>query len=177
MRAVHAIREEAVLAFEQVERAVEGIGEAKAWACLGLQPGEFLHTNGSILAIVQHLAVCKVIYGSAAFRSLEIRFRDTHARLEAIETSWPASLDYLQEAHRYWMESWQDLQDGDLERECLHFSGKMWPAWKIIATVTQHDAYHAGQISLLASALAPTDQPPDLDLEGEKKYVIDLPTW
>ncbi|HVT12107.1 MAG TPA: DinB family protein [Fimbriimonadaceae bacterium] len=177
MQTVQVLREEAALAFEQVTEALEGVDEPKAWARVEPQPGTYLHTNGSILGIVQHLAVCKVIYGSAAFRSLEIRFRDTHARLEGIGTSWQASLDYLHEAHRYWMASWQELEDGDLIRECMHFSGKMWPAWKILAVVTQHDAYHAGQLALLGSALAPTNQPPDLDLEGEKKYVIDLPTW
>lgn len=177
MQAVQTLKEEAALAFRDLEGVLKGISEPLAWARVELQPEAYLNTNGSILGIVQHLAACKFIYGSAGFRSLEVRFRDTLARLETIGTSWNASLDYLQEAHVYWLASWDGLVDSDLAKEHMHFSGNLWPAWKIIATVTQHDCYHAGQISLLTSILAPTHEPPDLDLEGEKKYVVDLPSW
>ncbi len=139
--------------------------------------GEYLHTNGSVIGIVQHIAGCKFIYGSAAFRNLDVRFRDILVRLRAIGTSWPETLKYLDEAQEYWMASWKDLSSEELSQERMRFSGKFHPTWEIIATVTQHDAHHLGQIAMLASVLAPTSEPPDMLFDQEEKAMCDLHAW
>src|SRR5579862_3686602 len=127
MRCVEVMRLEADLAYEALESACAGISELVAWATIGVQEGEYLHTNGSIIGIVQHIAVCKVMYGSTGFRKTEVRWRDAIARIEAIGTSWKGSRDYLAEAHRYWLDSWSDLEDPSAEFP--HFRGSLMPAW------------------------------------------------
>ena len=177
MLACATLRHEAELAYEELDQALREIPETIAWAQIPVQPGAYLHTNGTILGLVQHLAVCKIIYGSTAFDSQRYRWRDCFARLEDIGTSWRANLDYLAEAHSYWMASWAELKDADLGRKFNRFNSQQWSAWKLIATVTQHDAYHGGQIVLLGTVLPPATEPPDMKLDEERKYVIDLPTW
>jgi hypothetical protein len=177
MNACHALRQEAALSHKLLTDTLSDISEPLSWAQIQVLPPAYLHTNGTIIAIVQHIAVCKIIYGSTAFRSTEIRWRDCFDRLEAIATSWEGTRAYLEEAHQYWMSTWSDLQDDELEDEKKRFDHALWPAWKLIATVTHHDGWHGGQIALLASVLEPTDQPPDLKLDEERQYVKDLPTW
>lgn len=177
MQAIGVLKNEAALAYAQLQEALATVTEPLSWAKTPLSEGAYLHTNGTILGMVQHIAVCKFIYGSAAFRSLDVRWRACFDRLEAIGTSWAENLAYLEEAHEYWMNSWSNLRDEELDAEYMRFSGEMWPGWKLIATVTQHDTYHGGQIALLSSILSPADTPPDMDLDGERKYVVDLPTW
>src|SRR5690606_41705623 len=44
------------------------------------------------------------------------------------------------------------------------------PTWKLIATVVQHDQYHAGQIHMQRAILAPSSTPPPPEGELWKKY-------
>src|SRR5437762_504025 len=97
---------EADLAYRQLEEILAGISEPLSWSRVSLAPEAYLHTNGTIIGIVQHIAVCKFIYASAAFRSLEIRWRDCFDRLETIGTSWDATVAYSAEAQTYWLASW-----------------------------------------------------------------------
>lgn len=177
MTVAQLLREEADMAYAQLQQSLDGIGEGLAWAQLSLQEGDYLNTNGTIIGIVQHIGVCKLIYASAAFRGLELRFRDCIERQESVGTSWAGTLAFLEESHQYWLQSWPDLDTETLSNEHLVFRGTTKPAWKIIATVTQHDAYHAGQIELMRGALAPASMPPDMRYEEERTYVVDLPTW
>jgi hypothetical protein len=177
MNACQTLRQEATLSYKLLTDTLSEISEPLAWAQIQVVPPAYLHTNGTILAIVQHIAVCKFMYGSVAFRSTEIRWRDCFERLDGIGTSWAATKAYMDEAHDYWMSSWSALKDEELEHDKLRFDHALRPAWKLIATVTHHDGWHGGQVALLSSFLAPTDQPPDLKLEEERSYVKDLPTW
>jgi len=177
MTACQALRHESEWFYSQLSGALNGFSEEIAWAQVSLAPGEYLHTNGTIIGIVQHVAVCKFMYGSTAFRETEVRWRHCIDRLETIGTSWEANLAYLAEAQVYWLASWESLTDADLDGEYLHFRGVKWPGWKIISMVNHHDAYHGGQVNLLSSVLTPTSIPPDLGLEDERKAVIELPGW
>jgi len=170
-----ALKLHAELAYTELRTALDGVSEPLAWSQVDFAPDQYLHTNGSIIGIVQHIAVCKFMYGSTGFRQTEVRWRDCFARLEAIGTSWDQSLQYLEEASEYWRASWAPLTD--LDRDYPHFRGRLWPAWKIIGTVTQHDVYHAGQIAVLASTLKPVGMPPDMRFEEERKHVMELPGW
>ena len=177
MTAIQALRHESEWFYQQLADSITGLSEELAWAKVMPAPGDYLHTNGTIIGIVQHIAACKFIYGSTAFRDTEIRWRHCIARLEKMGTSWPATVAYLAEAQRYWLSTWESLTDADLDDEYLHFRGDKRPAWRLIATVNHHDAYHGGQITLLSSTLAPTSTPPDLQLEEERQAVINLPGW
>ena len=177
MTACHALKEEAGMAFAQLSGILAEVPEGLSWAQIKLAPGSWLNTNGTIIGMIQHVAVCKFMYGSTAFRETEMRWRTCFDQLEAMGASWQANLDYLAEAHQYWLSTWANLKDSDLDSNFTHFRGVKWPGWKVIETVTQHDVYHAGQVALLASALVSTDQPPDLRLDEERKCVMDLPGW
>ena len=177
MTATQALRHESEWFYSLLSESITGLSEELAWAQVAPADGEYLHTNGTIIGIVQHIAVCKFIYGSTAFRDTEIRWRHCIDRLETIGTSWPDTLAYLAEAQKYWLSTWESLTDADLANEYLHFRGDKRPAWRLIATVSHHDAYHGGQITLLSSTLTPTSTPPDLQLEEERQAVINLPGW
>ena len=177
MNACQALREEATLSYKRLTDTLAEISEPLSWAQIHVVPPAYIHTNGTIIGIVQHITACKFMYGSAAFRATEIRWRDCFDRLEAVGTSWEGTLAYLDEAHAYWMSTWSELPDDELEDEKKRFDHALWPAWKLIATMTHHDGWHGGQIAMLGSVLLPTDVPPDMKLDEERRCVKDLPTW
>lgn len=177
MTCVELLRKESELAYAELTESIEGVDEAQAWAIL--QPGgsEYLHTNGSVQGMVLHVATGKMIYGSVAFRNSEKRWRDCAADLDAFEPSWNAAKEYLARAHDYWLETWADVKDADLETEVLHFSGKSWPAWKIIRMIAHHDSYHAGQIVVLRYGVTTATTPPPSEADDIRRYCMEMPSW
>ncbi|HRI43199.1 MAG TPA: DinB family protein [Fimbriimonadaceae bacterium] len=177
MRKVALLGEQSNLTYLELREAARGADEPTAWGRLPAAGDEYLHTDGSIHGIVLHAATSKVMYASQAFRDLEVRWRDLADRLDGFEPNWAAALDYLDEAHEYWRAAWENLADDDLEQDVPHFSGRLWPAWKIIATIVGHDAYHAGQVALLRYAVSPATSPPDSVAEDIRTHCSSLPGW
>lgn len=169
------LRSQADLAYKELEESLEGVSEELAWARVELQPGEYLHSEGSILSIVAHLAGCRQVYGSAAYRGLEVRWRDTVDQLNRYWPDWDEAKRCLREAHQYWLGTWE--QETDFERPVKNFREVDWPSWKIVTTVTLHDTYHAGQIQMLRSVLAPSSTPPPNEAALWKQYCEPLPSW
>jgi uncharacterized damage-inducible protein DinB len=174
---VEQLKRQAEYAYSQLLEVLEGVTEGQAWARLPQVTSEYLHTDGSIYGITLHIASVKRLYGSCAFRDNEIRWRDCIADLEKFEPSWTAVLDYLAEGHRYWMSTWADLQDEDLEREVKTFRHTLTPTWKIIAIMNHHDAYHAGQIPVIRYAIGESTEPPLSVAEDIRQCCSDLPSW
>lgn len=177
MTTVELLRKEAEIAFADLLLSIEGLDEKRAWGRLEGSSEEYLNTDGSVQGMMLHVACCKKAYGSFAFRDCELRWRDLATEIEPEEATWNSAKDYLLKAQEYWLASWDNLADAELEQEVLHFSGKMWPAWKIITTVTHHDQYHAGQIAIVRFAGKPSDVPPPTTAEDIRTYCKDLPTW
>ena len=177
MTAVELLKAEAELAYADLLTALDGVTEAQAWAILPNNGPDYLHTDASIHGIALHVASCKFMYGSIAFRDTEIRWRECADRIETFEPSWVPALTYLEESQKYWMSSWANLADSQLEDEYPHFSGKTWPAWKLIWTVTQHDVYHAGQIAVIRYGIGESDKPPLSVAEDIRKYCAELVSW
>src|SRR5207249_4679800 len=98
-------------------------------------------------------------------------------QVERFEPSWSAAVEYLRESQEYWLSTWAGLTDEDLEREVPHFSGKLWPVWKIIRMVIHHDAWHGGQIAVLRYAMPESTTPPGSVAEDIRKYCSELPSW
>lgn len=171
------MREQAAWGYSQLKSILQEVPEELAWAQVTLAPGAYLHTNGTMIGMVQHMAVCKIMYGSTAFRDTEIRWSNCFDQLEVLGASWDRNLTYLEEAHQYWLSTWKDLTDADLDRQVPHFRGVLWPAWKVVAGVIHHDIYHGAQIALLGSVLTPVSVPPDLRLDDERASCRDLPGW
>ena len=175
---VELLRLEEDQAHQQVMDALDGVTEKEAWAMPKLEGRAVLHSDGSILSIVQHLATCEVMYASAAFRQGEVRWHACARKLEELGADWDQNLAYLAESHSYWVESWRMLPDGDLLQPRQTNWGEDWPTWRIISTISQHASYHAGQISLLRAILPPTDQPPALrQVDAIRRYLRDSPYW
>ena len=163
--------------FEDLCEIVAPVDEPMAWAVVTLKEGEYLHTDGSILSMVQHMASCKIMYASAAFLGGAVRWRDCAEKYDEIGVDWRRSVEDLHEAHRFWLDSWSSLGDDDLESSRLTIRGRELPAWRIIGTVAQHDAYHAGQIEILKSTLSPSSTPPPLLGDDIRANCRDLPNW
>lgn len=177
MTSVEVLKSQAHLAYTVLIEALDGVTEGQSWSILPNNGADYLHTDASIHGIALHVASCKFMYGSIGFRNMEIRWRDCADRIEKFEPSWAAALDYLSEAQRYWMSSWDALEDSNLEDEVPHFSGKAWPVWKILRTVIHHDDYHAGQIAMLRYGVGESDKPPLSVAEDIRKYCAELPSW
>jgi uncharacterized damage-inducible protein DinB len=175
MQDVEVMKLVAEQAYKELLDSIEGLTAGQAWAEIKLLPGEYMHSEGSILSVVAHVAACKFIYGSCGYRNLEVRWRDVVARLEGLWPNWSAAKAYLEESHRYWMASWAD--ETDLSRTVQRFDLKEYPNWKIIATVTQHDCYHAGQIQFMRAILAPSATPPPGEGDAWRRDCGQLPSW
>ncbi|MCW5935754.1 MAG: hypothetical protein KIT11_00410 [Fimbriimonadaceae bacterium] len=177
MTTVEVLREAAADAFGQLARACEGLAQPQAWGLPPLRPEEWLNTDGSVHGIVLHVAGGKKAFGSIAFRGGELRWRDIADELEAAEKTWETARTYLAEAHRYWLDSWAHLDGEGLRAEAPHFSGQRWPVWRIVQTVTLHDAYHAGQVALVRAVAPPSDMPPPSAAEDVRTHCCELPNW
>ena len=177
MTVVESLRQESEMAHAEVLEALDGVTERQAWAVLPQGGPDYLHSDGSVHGITLHVATAKVMYASSAFLGTEVRWRDLAERVERFEPSWSAAMDYLAEAHEYWLSSWSSLADAELEREVSHPQGAMWPAWKIVRLMVHHDSYHAGQIAVLRYAVAESDTPPPSVAEDIRKYCADSPSW
>jgi len=177
MTAVQLLRVQADFAFAEFKGAIEKATESEAWARLPSADDDYLHTDGSLQGIVLHVAGCKVIYGSVAFRNSEVRWRDVADRMDQFEPSWSGALAYLDEAHAYWMDSWAGLSDEDLTREFLHFRGKLWPAWRIVNMAIHHDSYHGGQLAVIRYATVGASVPPPTSASDIRNCCRELPSW
>lgn len=176
-QAVEVLKSQAAMAFDEVKTALEGVTEKLSWSVLPKGGSDYLHTDGSIHGMVMHIATCKIMYGSCGFNNTEIRWRDLAERVEKFEPNWQKALDYFAEAQKYWLASWENLSDEQLNEDRPIPSGAQWPACKIICTVTQHEAYHTGQIAMLRYAVSESDTKPPSVAEDIREYCSNLPSW
>ena len=163
------------LAWETLLESIDGITQEVAWAQLTLQPSEYLHTEGSILSQIAHIANGKVIYASVGFRDTEVRWRELSPKIDSIWPDLALVTEWLHEAHDYWKNSWKDVDDLEIERP--RFDGSLVPGWKLIATGIHHDHYHAGQIQLQRAICSPTTTPPLPEGDLWEKYCKNFPCW
>src|SRR5947209_441805 len=103
MTAAELLRQQAEMAYADLVESLEGVTERQSWAVLPQGGSDYLHSDGSIHGVTLHIASCKRMYGSIAFRDSEIRWLDCANQVERFEPSWPAALEYLHESQRYWL--------------------------------------------------------------------------
>ena len=163
------------LAWETLCASLEGLTQELSWASVKCQPGEYLHSEGSILSQIAHVANGKIIYASVGFRETEVRWRELSPKIDSLWPNLDSVIAWLHEAHDYWLSSWADVEDLDAGR--ARFDGSIMPGWKLIATGIHHDHYHAGQIQLQRAILAPSDTPPPPEGELWKQYCEGFPCW
>lgn len=146
-------------AYRELLASLEDLTEAEAWAMPDFDGRADLY-HGPVIGLIHHVASCKMMYASAAFRDGEYRWDDCRAWVAKLGMDVTAGLDFLADSQRYWLDSWADLPDSALAMERCTNWGERWPAWRIIHSVTQHDAYHAGQINAFRAMLRPALGPP-----------------
>lgn len=177
MKVVDVLKADAEYAFGEVEKALDGVTQSQAWAVLPNLGPDYLHTDGSIHGLVHHLAGMKKMHASTCFRDSEFRWRDLYTFTQTIEPDWEKALQFLRDAHQYWMESWAHLTDEDLEdiRPTNWSSDRS--ALEIIRIANQHDSYHAGQIAVLRYGVSETNDHPPSIAEDILKYCRELKHW
>lgn len=163
------------IAWDVFRESLDGLTEGLAWASTELQPDQYLHTEGSILSQIAHVANGKIIYGSVGFRDTEVRWRELSPKIDSLWPNLDEVVGWLHEAHDYWMSSWSEVEDFEAPRH--RFDGSVMPGWKLVATVMNHDHYHAGQIHLQRSILAPTLAPPPPEGALWEQYCKEFPCW
>ena len=156
--AVGILRLQAEHAYADLIVSLEGVTDGEA-AAIPPTDGRGDLYCGPILGMMHHLAACKVMYASAAFHGGEIAWNDCLARIQSLGTDLGAAREYLEEGQEYWLASWSALPDSELMADRSTNWGEIWPTWRIIHTITQHDAYHAGQIAAFRSMLKPAENP------------------
>ncbi|MFQ5794012.1 MAG: DinB family protein [Candidatus Bipolaricaulia bacterium] len=158
-RVVSYLRRWSQGAFEGLLNSLDDLSDPQAWWRLKpeLSEGEeYLHSSGSILGLVLHVASCKVMYAEYAFHDSALRWRDMADRARKAEPHLKQAIDWLNEAQDLWMGSWADLSDADLETPRRTNWGEMWPTERIITAMIHHDIHHTGQIYYIR-ALLPED--------------------
>lgn len=109
------------------------------------------------------------------FRDTEVRWRELSPKIDSIWPNLAEVVGWLHEAHDFWMKSWAECEDLDADRQ--RFDGSLHPGRKLIATVMNHDHYHAGQIHLQRAILASTLTPPPPEGALWEKYCKEYPCW
>lgn len=176
MNAIKALQTEANQAFAELLEALQHVDEPTSW---GVMPGvdlSKLNTSATIIGLIHHVAGCKKMYASAAFKNMELDWFAVADELDATESNLEKSIGYLRESHDYWMASWQDLQPEELQRTRDTNWRSEWPTWRIIYTVTAHDSYHGGQINLMKAAVIPADVPPPTEADDIRRYIRETST-
>ena len=174
---VSLFKAQAELAFAELKQSCNGLDERGSWKRLTPVDGDYLHSDGTILGQVTHIAGCKVLYASAAFHHMEIRLREITEQQIRIGSNWNKALEYLEESQAYWLKSWEGLSDASLQEMAATNWGDEWPIWKILHTVTAHDSYHAGQIAITrATAEEPVAPPPPMSDE-ELDFLRTFRAW
>lgn len=177
MNAVEVLRHESQMAYDDFLELLAGVTEKQAWAVLPNNGPDYLHTDATIHGVTLHVASGKIMYGSIAFRNTEIRWRQLADEIAEFEPDWEKAVAFFRKAHGYWLSTWSDFTDADLDREVLHFSGSIWPAWKVIRMINYHEAYHGGQIAMLRYGVAESETKPPSMAEDIREYCAELPSW
>ncbi len=140
--------------FGEVLRALKGVTETEAKVAVTKRERELV-TDGTVLGIVRHIITAKVTYRNSAFEeSCLIGHWDA---AEADVTSRTPTLKeataLLHEAHAAWVAGWFSLSDAELAGPTRVHLGEKRPAWGIIHHFALHDAYHAGQMVIVAGVV------------------------
>ncbi len=101
----------------------------------------------SIRDIVEHVSAAKFIYQHHAFGEATLHWDDPilvgGERLSTI----PSAIEWLRENHARLRQSIADLDDTELLRPRPNFRGQLKETRWLIATMIEHDLYHAGEIN------------------------------
>ena len=110
----------------------------------------------TILQIAWHVAACKFMYANQGFEDGMLTWDELFNHWDS-SPSKSEMIDWLREAHAYFRRVIEPLGDADLMVERKAPWGAMHETRWLIANLTEHDAYHAGEINLIRALLQGTD--------------------
>ena len=118
-----------------------------------------LGARRSIREITLHVGLFKYMYANHVFRDADMDYSDPPANPgpESL-TSSSAAIRWLWEAHSYLTQCIRELAD-DSELAVLRKAhwGDQVPTYHLIATMLEHDLYHAGEINRTRALLQDDD--------------------
>lgn len=134
-------------AYRALEKATEGLTIAQAFE--GARPDWRRYRwgtglDGSIAGIVHHAALWKQIFA----RGLEIGAFPGEHDVTPPGVDWPALCQWLAEGQACLERVLAPLSDAALAEE-REWEGERAPLARLFTLLTEHDAYHAGQIELM----------------------------
>jgi hypothetical protein len=142
--------------WHSIRRTVEGLTEKElSWSPFPDRWGP---------GIARHVADCKVMDADQAFGEGKL---DWPACARLIGTTWERPepeklLAALDRAQEFLVEHVAAATDADLDLVNPMHHGVPHTGWQVVATMAQHDAWHAGQIAIMRdvyAALAEEEQP------------------
>ena len=149
-------------AYERLRDRLDGIGEdeffwlpvANAWTIHEARPGRWTYdyaipdpTPAPLTTIawqVVHLGTTRLMYHDWAYGEARLTFPDID-----IPHDIPGTFDLLQRGFDLLREDLENESDETLDQPRKTNWGEEWPAWRIFAEMTDHDALHTGAIGVL----------------------------
>jgi uncharacterized damage-inducible protein DinB len=159
------LRHRAVSSHRELIRALEGVTEHEAGA--GSDPGWKRHRwgtglDGSIAGIVHHVAAWKHAFVEGLLgRPIPDAEEVPPPSDPSGGTSWPLLRLWLDEAGDRLAAALEGLTPAELDREVTVLEW-IYPVYRLVSILIEHDHYHAGQINLLRQqqGRSGTDRPP-----------------
>jgi hypothetical protein len=113
----------------------------------------------SIRDLVIHVGGCKYVYADWAFGARKLGWEAPPAYPAGWRTMEPAELrDWLDEGQRTFMKSVAHVGDADLGSTTLAPWGEDVQVRWVLATMIEHDYYHAGEVNHLRSLFERADR-------------------
>ena len=102
----------------------------------------------TILGILAHLGLCKIMYWEYAFGPAKMSWPEVGELVPKGEDlrEWMA---WLSEAHEQFRNAVADLGDAEMPELRLHNNGERMPTRTLINIMIEHDVYHAGEINYI----------------------------
>ncbi|MFL5732831.1 MAG: DinB family protein [Chloroflexia bacterium] len=112
----------------------------------------------SIQSIVQHVGGCKYMYDNHAFGDARLTWEDPLVEGDEACATFASAIDWLREGHERLRTSLAALDDAELLKPRMTNWGEPKETRWIIATMIEHDLYHAGEINHLRSLRQQSDR-------------------
>ena len=114
----------------------------------------------TVESMALHVAACKLMYADYAFGSGSMQWGtpDVDGRWKSGAAPVAEVTAWLRLAHLSFREHVAALEDDDLDRPRMTNWGELRPTRWIVAAITGHDFYHAGEVNHLRSLLGDDDR-------------------
>ena len=134
------LRRHSESAFVALWDQVKELSDAQSWWRPEVRNEvDYVHTTGSILGIILHVASCKEMYREYAFGAARLSWQDMIEVARKHEPQVEACRGWLKEAHERWIDSWKDLADADLSAPRKTNWGEEKPTEWIISAMMGHN--------------------------------------